>query len=561
MNAQLLNPFSIDIPDTVSNTLSSAECSVLSFNHGFSTLAGQYLAIGRSDGYITIWDIETKSVLRLLGGHVRPVKSLAWSSYNRYLASCAGDWNVVIWDLAAKSAAGPSVREGERRRGGDEGEGEGEGEGEVDPRLPFATERKVTIRFDCAVVSVQFAPGNSKRLVVVLASNEAYLVDISQKILIRRRQRCSSSNTPLFEVQDINPSPQRIPLLNTLLNPEEAETTSPKPGITAARFTPDSRHILAGTTKGTLLIFDALSGQLVTTSSVLGTSSAVKELSFDISGKFVVVNCNDRSLRILSVSTTYDSCSASSWLHLIQLHKVQDMIQRTPWVHPSFTPSSDYIFAGASHKAAHNVYIWDRSSGTLSKILEGPKDWVVGVDWHPTRPMVASVSNTGAVYIWFSPSEEIWSAYAPGFEELEENIEYQEREDEFDFAHEGEEEGRRRRGEVEAADVRVEAGKHGNRVVTKQVDGNVDAETVWQLLGLEEEEKNGWEGKRFWMALRRIEPELLLMSSDSGWKKEQGKEEQVRALEYTLRDDDTSDAFVIPPRLEVDYSDFHDDHL
>lgn len=555
MNAQLLNPFSIDIPDTVSTTLSSAECSVLSFNHGFSTLAGQYLAIGRSDGYITIWDIETKSVLRLLGGHVRPVTGLAWSSYNRYLASCAGDWNLVIWDLAAKSAAGPSVREGKRRRGGDEGEGE------ADPRLPFATERKVTIRFDCPVVSVQFAPGNSKRLVVVLASNEAYLIDISQKILIRRRRKCSSSNTPLFQVEDINPSPQRIPLLNILLNPEDAETAAPKPGITAARFTPDSRHILAGTTKGTLLIFDALSGQLLTTSSVLGTTSAVKELSFDTAGKFAVVNCNDRSLRILSISITDDSSSTSSSLHLTQLHKVQDMIQRTPWVHPSFTPSSDYIFAGASHKAAHNVYIWDRTSGTLSKILEGPKDWVVGVDWHPTRPMVASVSNTGAVYIWFSPSEEIWSAYAPGFEELEENFEYEEREDEFDFAHEGEEEGRRRRGEVEAADVRVEAGGQGNRLVAKKVDGRVDAGRVWQLLELEEGDKNGCERRRFWMALRRIEGELLLMSSDSGWKEEQGKEEQVRELECTLKDDDISDAFVIPPRLEVDYSDFHDDHL
>ncbi|SPO19815.1 related to SWD1 - subunit of the COMPASS complex [Ustilago trichophora] len=550
MNAQLLNPFSIDIPDTVSTTLSSAECSVLSFNHGFSNLAGQYLAIGRSDGYITIWDIETKSVLRLLGGHVRPVTCLAWSSYNRYLASCAGDWNVVIWDLAAKSVAAPSVRDGERGRGGDEGEDGEEGEGEMDPRLPFATERKATIRFDCPVVSVQFAPGNSKRLVVVLASNEAYLIDISQKVLIRRRRNASSSSTPLFEVEDLIPSPQRIPLLATSLN-QDSDVATPQPGITAARFTPDSRHILAGTTKGTLLIFNSSTGRLLTTSSVLATTSAVKELSFDTAGKFAVVNCNDRSLRIVSIASP---------LQLTQLHKVQDMIQRTPWVDASFTPSSDYIFAGASHKAAHNVYIWDRTSGTLSKILEGPKDWVVRVDWHPTRPMVASVSNTGSVYVWFSPSEEIWSAYAPGFEELEENIEYEEREDEFDFSHEGEEEGRRRRGEVEAADVRVTGGEEGRRLVVKQGDEGVGAGRVWELLGLEEGEKNRLEGRRFWLALQRIEGELLQLSSDSGWNKAEGKDE-VRELQYTLKDDDTSDAFVIPPRLEVDYSDFHDDHL
>lgn len=34
--------------------------------------------------------------------------------------------------------------------------------------------------------------------------------------------------------------------------------------------------------------------------------------------------------------------------------------------------------------------------------------------------------------MWFTPTAEIWSAYAPGFEELEENVEYEEREDEFD---------------------------------------------------------------------------------------------------------------------------------
>lgn len=29
---------------------------------------------------------------------------------------------------------------------------------------------------------------------------------------------------------------------------------------------------------------------------------------------------------------------------------------------------------GAGNKGAHNIYIWDRETGTLVKILEGPKD-------------------------------------------------------------------------------------------------------------------------------------------------------------------------------------------
>ena len=53
--------------------------------------------------------------------------------------------------------------------------------------------------------------------------------------------------------------------------------------------------------------------------------------------------------------------------------------------------------------------------------------------WHPFRPLIASVSTLGLIHLWVTPVVENWSAYAPGFEELDENREYEEKEDEFDF--------------------------------------------------------------------------------------------------------------------------------
>ncbi len=55
------------------------------------------------------------------------------------------------------------------------------------------------------------------------------------------------------------------------------------------------------------------------------------------------------------------------------------------------------------------------------------------IQWHPTRPVIASVTVSGDIHIWQTTSPDNWAAFAPGFEELEENVEYDEREDEFDI--------------------------------------------------------------------------------------------------------------------------------
>ena len=39
----------------------------------------------------------------------------------------------------------------------------------------------------------------------------------------------------------------------------------------------------------------------------------------------------------------------------------------------------------------------------------------------------------GNIFIWHCPTEERWGAFAGGFEEVDENVEYEEREDEFDI--------------------------------------------------------------------------------------------------------------------------------
>lgn len=46
------------------------------------------------------------------------------------------------------------------------------------------------------------------------------------------------------------------------------------------------------------------------------------------------------------------------------------------------------------------------------------------------------MSNRSTVYVWGTIPKEKWSAFAPDFSEIDDNIEYQEREDEFDIPNE-----------------------------------------------------------------------------------------------------------------------------
>jgi COMPASS component SWD1 len=348
------------------------------------------MAIGRLDGLVMILSTETKGVLRILeGGHVKSITSVAWSPFNRFLASASLDWNVIVWDLKDCT-------------------------------------RALTIRFDAPVTNVQFSPITNKVLVVILQTQQAFLIDQ------RRASRISST------------------VSKTELGIESGDAGS----ILSATISADGEFIVLGTSKGDLLILHLDSQRLI--QRVNNGSSGIREVALDKSVRTLVTNSNDRAVRLYSFASTKPAANDYDTpieVNCTLQHKFQDLINRTPWSGIGFSGDGEYVFGGATHKAAHNIYIWDRGAGVLDKILQGPRDSLVNVDWHPNRPMLASVSHTGAINVWFNMPTEIWSAYAPGFEELEENIVYEEREDEFDL--EDEEEVTRRKKDEEEAHVDI----------------------------------------------------------------------------------------------------------
>ncbi|KAI7975468.1 hypothetical protein EIK77_006424 [Talaromyces pinophilus] len=113
-------------------------------------------------------------------------------------------------------------------------------------------------------------------------------------------------------------------------------------------------------------------------------------------------------------------------------HKFQDVVNRLSWNHVSFSSTGEFIMASTYMNS--DIYIWERSHGSLVKILEGPREEMGVVEWHPSRPMIMSCGlESGSIYMWSIITPQKWSALAPDFAEVEENVVYVEREDEYDI--------------------------------------------------------------------------------------------------------------------------------
>ena len=101
------------------------------------------------------------------------------------------------------------------------------------------------------------------------------------------------------------------------------------------------------------------------------------------------------------------------------------------------------------------------------------------LQWHPRAPIIASTTNSGNILLWHCPTPERWGAFAGGFEEIDENVEYEEREDEFDV--EDEEEIAKRK-DVSVAQVSI-AWLLSKPQVTAPIVGTTNLSNLEDILG------------------------------------------------------------------------------
>ena len=344
-------------------------------HQGFTTVVafnerGSYAAAGCNDGRVMLWNVDTFGVVRTLVGHTSAVTSITWTRNSKRLLSSAADWRVILWDVLKPA----SIR---------------------------------TVRFNSVVTVAAFDRDLGRSAAVNVLTEGIVAVEFFPK------NRLQPVKVPLGGAKRKRD--------DEAADGGDVEEASESVVPTTVAFDPTSSEMYIGTSNGRVVRMDRATHEVRGTISVPSDEASVKQIVFSHDGKTFLVNSADRCLR-LYVTEAPDQCVA----------EFRDSVNRQQWKSCAFSGNDRFLVGGSSQKAEHNIYVWSKEFSNLVCILEGPKEGVLDLAWHPTRPLIASVGTTGLVYLWTKQVAENWSAFAPDFVELEDNIYYDEREDEFD---------------------------------------------------------------------------------------------------------------------------------
>ena len=135
-------------------------------------------------------------------------------------------------------------------------------------------------------------------------------------------------------------------------------------------FTSDGHHIITGTNKGWINVIGTDSRQIIYSTHLCSSIIILLRLTSD--GSCMVSNSSDRIIRTIPLPEFSHSNAGLEQTHLDVEHKFQDVVNRLAWNHVAFSSGGDYVTATTYEN--HDVYIWERSQGSLVKILEGPRE-------------------------------------------------------------------------------------------------------------------------------------------------------------------------------------------
>lgn len=167
----------------------------------------------------------------------------------------------------------------------------------------------------------------------------------------------------------LQPSPRRRNVAhskNHLFLPLDEDS---EVNVTAC-FDRRGKYIFCGNAKGRLNVIrlddDGVTTKII--SSFRVSNTAIKQI--EAAKDCFLVNTADRVIRVYN---TKDATELNGNGDLEPVQKLQDLVNKTMWKKCCFSggTEADYICAGSARQ--HSICIWERSGGSLVKMLHGTK--------------------------------------------------------------------------------------------------------------------------------------------------------------------------------------------
>lgn len=455
MNINLLQQnFTQHYPDECDGILEASTAMVLTvaFNRRGTLLAG-----GCNDGKILIWDFTTKGLIKVILAHSHPVSSVNWSRDGKFLVSSGADNYIQIWHVLDGKCV-YSFRS----------------------TVPILSATLCPRLYNKRLLNAAYRAPNktvtrtrSKKSELTVAEdiptptqNKTLDDNLSEN---DRLPTQPDENVPHLLVQPLQSSPRILDVKSIVKNKDSILTNKFIIELKSAVEENDSNFVVSwnrrgdkiyvGTGRGKIFIFSwaekKCKGKILQHAEDSDTywtfevkhvfkisqpAAAVRLLVFaKKTNKFLVVT--DRLIRLyqeemISESKTIGSAVKTAG-ELAPYQTIKDQISRQSWRVCCFSGDGEYICAGQVKQ--NNLSFYEtavRAENLLVKTLTTKgNDSFTDVVWHPSRPVLCCIS-AGEVGIYIHNYIENWSAYAPDFEELEENRLYMEKENEFDDSDE-----------------------------------------------------------------------------------------------------------------------------
>jgi len=222
--------------------------------------------------------------------------------------------------------------------------------------------------------------------------------------------------------------------------------------ITCAVFSKKGDTIFAATKCGTLLVYHIPESSTCFNPSELRSCLKFKikigntkayQILLSRNGKKLLINSTDNVLRLYNVEDCWRSSgmntSSNGFIPLLDISpcaSFHDAVTKKQWISCDFSANDEYVVGGCNTNGdKYELYVWDTTTGMLIDQLTGPQVSMNSISLHPRRPFIAVATDDGLVDIWGPRMD--WTAFAPDFQALQKNVEYIEKEDEFDTVVDG----------------------------------------------------------------------------------------------------------------------------